>query len=98
MWVTQGVRHYRRRAACATPSGLPVIPSSILEPEAQTLEQHYGLGGDKSRERAIIFGDTDQVELLPFQTELDAIKEKCLQFGLDSFRGVNLQEQQEREL
>ena len=92
------MRHYKRRAACATLSGLPTYPSSILEAEAQTLEHCYKPGSDKSHERAIIIENVGNPLLSPFQGELDAIRDKFWQFGLDSFRGVNLQEEQEREL
>ncbi|KAH7378639.1 hypothetical protein BKA64DRAFT_648640 [Cadophora sp. MPI-SDFR-AT-0126] len=96
--ITQGVRHYKQREAYATLCGLPTDPFSILEAEAQPLVQRSGPGGDKSHERAIIFENVGQALLSLFQGELDAIRDKCQQFGLDSFLGVNLQEEEEREL
>ncbi len=98
LWATQGVRHYRRRAACATSSGLPAIPSSILETEAQSLEQRYGFGGDNSEEKAIVFGNAGQNRFGPFSEELEAIRDKCREFGLMSFQDSSLHEEQEREL
>jgi hypothetical protein len=43
LWATQGMRHYRRRAACDLSVAVPEIPVGILEPEALTLDERYGL-------------------------------------------------------
>jgi hypothetical protein len=42
-WATQGMRHYRRCAACDLSGEVPLIPVGILEPEALTLGERYGL-------------------------------------------------------
>jgi hypothetical protein len=97
LWATQGVRHYRRRTACSTPCGLPIAPESILEQEAQSLEQRYGFGSQKSEERAI-FQNDGYDELSIFNDEVEAIREKCREFGLDRFHDSSLHEEQEREL
>ncbi|KAK0127299.1 hypothetical protein ONS96_006849 [Cadophora gregata f. sp. sojae] len=99
LWATQGVRHYRRRAACSTASGLPAVPSSILEAEAQSLEQRYApCENHYSEVRAVLFNNAEQELFSPFKTELDAIREKCQEFGLVSLQDSNLHEEQEREL
>ncbi|EKD21257.1 hypothetical protein MBM_00370 [Drepanopeziza brunnea f. sp. 'multigermtubi' MB_m1] len=98
LWATQGIRHYRRRAACDTESGLPSIPRSILEPEAQSLEQRYGIGIKQSKEREVVFGNSGRSQFASFTKMIDEIREKCRDFGLTSFQDSSLHEEQEREL
>jgi hypothetical protein len=97
LWATQGVRHYRRRVACSTPSGLPAIPESILEEEAQSLEQRYGFGSQQAEERKIFQNDGHD-ELVLFNEQIGAIRQKCREFGLNAFNDSSLHEEQEREL
>ncbi|ESZ97758.1 hypothetical protein SBOR_1840 [Sclerotinia borealis F-4128] len=93
-WAVQGKRHYERLAALnANTDG---IPESILESEAQSLEERYGLGEEKTDERWL--ADTTPNTGIEYSTELAAIRDKCAQFGYTSFAGANLHEEQEREL
>jgi hypothetical protein len=97
LWATQGVRHYRRRAACSTPSGLPNVLEAILEQEAQSLEQRYGFGTQHFEGRAI-FQNEDHDEVLIFKGEIEEMRQKCREFGLNAFHDSSLHEEQEREL
>lgn len=97
LWATQGLRHFCRRAACSTPSGCPEDPKSILEEEAQALYQRYGFATQLDAAR-LVFHGTSSGNLAQFRSELAAIRTKCEEFGLQSFSGSSLHEEQEREL
>jgi hypothetical protein len=97
LWATQGLRHYHRRATCPTSSGLPEIQQSILEQESQTLQERYGFRDSQTAEQHV-FGNVTNDTNGSCGTELAAIREKCLEFGLDSFSGASLHEEQEREV
>lgn len=56
----------------------------------------YGLGR-RSLEEDLLSGDGDRA-FLQRRHQLDAIREKCLQFEIGSFNSASLQEEQEREL
>lgn len=93
-WAVQGKRHYERLAMLnANPD---IIPESIQEPEAQTLEERYGLGKEYADQQWL----NEPTSTTGFNscTELAAIRAKCSQFGLTSFTGCSLHEEQEREL
>ncbi|PVH87759.1 hypothetical protein DL98DRAFT_544883 [Cadophora sp. DSE1049] len=97
LWATQGIRHYRRRAACDYSGMVPRIPIGILEPEALTLEERYGL--DRvSADEGIVCRNRIQAETDLTRTELSSIRVKCREFGLHSFGDADLHEEQEREL
>ncbi|KAA8563866.1 hypothetical protein EYC84_011881 [Monilinia fructicola] len=93
-WAIQGKRHYERLQALNASPG--IIPDSVQEPEAQTLEERYGLGKDKSDESWL--ADTTPSTGMKYATELSSIRDKCSEFGFTSFAGANLHEEQEREL
>ncbi|KAL2069540.1 hypothetical protein VTL71DRAFT_14219 [Oculimacula yallundae] len=97
LWATQGIRHYRRRAVCDYAGEAPRIPISILEPEALTLDERYGL--DKQlAEEGIVCRNRSQPDSDLTRTELSSIRNKCREFGLKSFGDSDLHEEQEREL
>lgn len=97
LWVMQGIRHYHRRAACDTPDGSPAIPESILEPEAQSLMQRYRYDGENPEER-LVFQDSEDQKVDLHKAQLNAIRSKCRELGVLSFRDSSLHEEQEREL
>lgn len=97
LWATQGMRHYHRRDACSNPSGLPAIQDSILEQESQTLQERYGFGGHQIAEQQV-FQNATSNPIGPYETELAAIRSKCREFGITSFGGASLHEEQEREV
>ncbi len=97
LWASQGIRHYHRRAALLSSASLSLSMSeSILEDEAQSLDQRYGFSGHNKEERAVFQDKPNQ--LATFKKELAAIRKKCNDFGVTSFQEASLQEEQEREL
>ncbi|KAK2793814.1 hypothetical protein FQN51_001032 [Onygenales sp. PD_10] len=103
LWVTQGLRYLRHSIAWSNASnadseGFPVdMARRILEKEAQTIEERYGI--DKSiSEEQVILGGKEDMSLAPRETQVDAIRAKCRYFDTKSFNSAALQEEQEREL
>lgn len=97
LWATQGMRHYRRRGACDMSGVEPRIPVGVLEPEALTLEERYGVSRQIVDE-GIICRNRIQVDNDVTRTELCSIRAKCREFGLSTFGDSDLHEEQEREL
>jgi len=97
LWATQGMRHYRRRAACDLSGIVPKIPVGILEPEALTLDERYGLDRQVIDE-GVVCRNRIQVDNDITRAELCSIRAKCREFGLSSFGDSDLHEEQEREL
>ncbi|TVY17756.1 hypothetical protein LARI1_G004515 [Lachnellula arida] len=97
LWATQGMRHYRRRAACDLSGAVPRVPIGILEPEALTLDERYGLDRQLVDE-GIVCRNRIQVDNDVTRAELCSIRAKCREFGLSSFDDSDLHEEQEREL
>lgn len=97
LWATQGMRHYRRRAACDLSGAIPRVPIGILEPEALTLDERYGLDRQLVDE-GIVCRNRIQVDNDVTRAELCSIRAKCREFGLSSFGDSDLHEEQEREL
>lgn len=100
LWATQGTRYQRRNMAWSnstddTETFFKRLAESSLEPEAQSLKARYGLG-KRSLEEDMLLGGGDGT--LQNRPELDAIRQKCLQFEIRSFNSATLQEEQEREL
>ena len=94
---TQGVRHQRRQPAyyklsSATGSSRVEFVRSILEPEAQSLEQRYG--NCVSQE----FPTADDEGFVSRERQLESIRARCQEFGGYSFDAATLQEEQEREI
>lgn len=97
LWATQGMRHYRRRAACDLSGEVPQVPIGILEPEALTLDERYSL--DKhSIDEGIVCRNRLRVDNDVSRAEVCSIRAKCREFGLNSFGDSDLHEEQEREL
>jgi len=97
LWATQGLRHYRRRAACDLSGEVPYIPVGILEPEALTLDERYGLDKQLLNE-GVVCRSRIQVDDVLSREEVCSIRNKCQQFGLTTFGDSDLHEEQEREL
>ncbi|CAG8959752.1 hypothetical protein HYFRA_00001658 [Hymenoscyphus fraxineus] len=97
LWATQGMRHYRRAAACDLSGDEPQIPIGILEKEAMTLDERYGLDRKSLEEGVVCRGRFASVENLA-RGELASIRAKCREFGLSDFGDSDLHEEQEREL
>lgn len=103
LWATQGIRYQRRHIAwsdyssnCGKESALK-IAKSLLEPEAQTVEDRYGFGERRLEEQLLLSNLKDE-SLSKRETQLEAIRAKCREFKLVSFDSATLREEQEREL
>jgi len=91
IWVKQGIAYQKHlRAWDDIESG--GFPEGLLEKEAKSLQEHYGF--------ALADEETvDAYRKLETRTgELDEILEKCKVFGVSTFRGARMLEEQEREL
>lgn len=103
LWATQGIRHQRRHAICsqswsAPEEGLPRhLAESLLEKEAQSLQERYGSEGTQ-REEQILLQNITEEPLKRHEKQLADIRAKCQEFGVGSFNTATLQEEQEREL
>ncbi|PQE07113.1 p-loop containing nucleoside triphosphate hydrolase protein [Rutstroemia sp. NJR-2017a BVV2] len=100
LWATQGVRHQRRQAVytIAAPQGLSrELVESLLEREAQSLEQRYGEERAQYEEQILSQNMTDEL-LMVRNGQLNEIRTKCREFDIASFNTATLQEQQEREI
>ena len=103
LWVTQGMRYQRRHMAwvkSSTGGGKVTaleMAKSLLEVEAQSLEDRYGFQGRRSEEQVLLQNRREK-SLSKRQTQLEAIQAKCREFELTSFKNATLQEEQEREL
>ncbi len=103
LWATQGIRYQRRHIAWSEFSNggskgpALEIMESLLEAEAQTLEDRYGSEGQRSEEQVLLH-NVEEKSTMKRETQLDAIRAKCREFELASFSNATLQEEQEREL
>ncbi|KAK6595662.1 hypothetical protein H4I96_09981 [Botrytis cinerea] len=93
-WAIQGKRHYERLEALDANPG--IVPGSVQEDEVQSLEERYGTGKEKADGRWL--ADTAPKKDMKYSAELISIRNKCAQFGFNSFAGASLYEEQEREL
>jgi hypothetical protein len=103
LWATQGIRYQRRYIAWSESSNdgrkgaAPETVKSLLEAEAQTLQDRYGFGGPRSDEQVLLH-NVEEESLSKRETQLEAIRAKCREFELASFNKASLREEQEREL
>lgn len=103
LWATQGTRYQRRYAAWSDSSngrgeGAALeTAKSLLETEAQTLHDRYGIDARRSEEQILLHNVEDE-SLSKRETQLEAIRAKCREFELASFDNATLREEQEREL
>ncbi len=70
---------------------------SLLEAEAQTLEDRYESEGRRSEEQVLLHNVKEKL-IMKRETQLNAIRAKCREFELASFSNATLQKEQEREL
>jgi len=88
IWAKQGIS-YRQRSL-ASKEIASGFPEALLEPEAKTLEQHYGF--ERSQTADFTTG--------PLVTDwaIKKILGECVKFGVKSSAGAPMLEEQEREL
>lgn len=103
LWGTQGIRHLRHHIARSESSNsddtaaASKVAKALLEPEAQSLEDRYGLRIGRHEEQ-ILLHNLKEESLSKYDAELEAMRAKCREFGLTTFNTATLQEEQEREL
>ena len=103
LWATQGMRYQRRHIAWAESStaggehSALEMAKSLLEVEAQSLQDRYGFGERRPEEQVLLY-DGREKSLSQRETHLNAMRAKCREFGLASFNNATLREEQEREL
>ncbi len=103
LWATQEIRHQRHRIACSKSSndrgkGAALeIAKSLLEAEAQTLQNRYEFEERRSKEQVLLH-DVKEVALSKRETQVKVIRAKCREFELISLNNATLREEQEREL
>lgn len=103
LWAVQGMRHLRRLSADSKFSGKDDIGTavetvkSLLEPESQSLQDRYGLGGRRHEER-ILLDNMEETSISENNLQLQAMRAKCRDFELSSFNDATLREEQEREI
>ena len=103
LWATQGMRYQRRHVALSKFSkkegedAALNVAESLLEVEAQTLHDRYGLKGRHSEELILLHNMKDET-LSARAEQVEAIRTKCRDFELTSFGNAALREEQEREL
>jgi hypothetical protein len=97
LWATQGVRHQNRRAVYSggSPTTIQLV-ETLLEPEAQTLQQRYGDGGTHYEDPILRAISNDALNSR--EKQLDEIRVKCREFGVTSLGTATWEEEQEREL
>lgn len=103
LWGTQGIRHLRHHIAKSefsngddTGAALDVA-KALLETEAQSLEDRYGLRVRRHEEQVLLH-NLKGGSLSKCEAQVDAMRAKCREFGLSTFNTATLREEQEREL
>lgn len=92
IWAKQGIGYQKHLKAWNDIGEGKRFPKDLLEKESKTLQEHYGF--ERSR------GETIDSYRKPGAKDgdLDKILDKCEEFGVKSFRGARMLEEQEREL
>lgn len=94
IWAKQGISYHRRHLSYCDIQNSDVFPPSLREPEAQTLDQRFGL---QQSSNDVLFGPTPP-ELEGMKQEMESIRARCALFDVSSLWGSHAQEEQEREL
>ena len=92
IWVKQGIGYQKHLNAWNDIGKVKGFPNGLLEKESKTLEEHYGfaLANDES---------VDSYRKLETRRgELAKILDVCEEFGVRTFHGARMLEEQEREL
>lgn len=103
LWATQGMRYqYRHAVMSECPEierggAILNMAESLLEAEAQTLQDRYGLRARPSEDLSLLH-NMKHLTLSARAGPIEAIRTKCQDFELTSFGNAALQEEQEREL
>lgn len=92
IWAKQGIGYQKHLNAWNDIGEGKRFPNGLLEKESKTLQEHYGF--ERSSDETI----NSYRKLGSKDGELDKILDKCEDFGVKSFRGARMLEEQEREL
>lgn len=93
IWAKQGIGYQKHHIAWDDINNGKKFPKGLLEKEAKTLQEHYGFQRSKD-DNLDGYHPATRVR----DAELARIKERCSDFGVKSFRGARMLEEQEREL
>lgn len=93
IWAKQGISYQRRYVAWQYSRDTGRLKPAMLEPEAQTLEERFGLQLP-NKKSPLAPGLASE----PRHAELCWIRETCRKFKITSLREAQAQEEQEREL
>ncbi|KAI9728103.1 MAG: hypothetical protein M1834_007819 [Cirrosporium novae-zelandiae] len=102
IWATQGIRYQHRHIAWKQLShkkkkdSWEAISQNLLEKEAQSIEDRYGLN-ERQSETQLHLAIKDSL-LVTRRKQLNAVGAKCEEFELEPDYGTTLHEEQEREL
>lgn len=94
IWAKQGINYQSRHMAYHDAQNSDVLPPSLCEPEAQTLEERFSL---RHPDSDILLGPIPR-GLKKKEKEVNTIRARCSWFDVKSLRGTHVQEEQEREL
>ncbi|KAK0710370.1 hypothetical protein B0T21DRAFT_454868 [Apiosordaria backusii] len=103
LWATQGLRHQRQEQILGRVSGYGNLEvedvEEYLEDEAQTLEMRYRPASAGGQSQSLSSQFEAASTLVSRQTDVAAIRQKCIEFGFSNLDSVvTLEEEQEREL
>lgn len=92
IWAKQGISYQKHLKAGKEIGDGRSFPNDLLEKESKTLQAHYGFEKSKA--------DTTEYYRQPGdrESELAKILNECEYFGVKSFTGARMLEEQEREL
>lgn len=92
IWGKQGIGYQKHLKAWKDNVDPKRFPNALLEKESKSLKEHYGFdrSEDDKMESYLTAAEKD--------AELQKILDKCENFGVHSFRGAHMLEEQEREL
>lgn len=92
IWAKQGISYQKHHKAWKDIGDGRRFPNDLLEKESKTLQEHYGFEKPK----------TDTIEhyrqAAQKEIELKKILDECESYGVESFSGARMLEEQEREL
>jgi len=104
LWATQGLLHQRRHGAWVAYTTDRIsdadFTSAWLEREARTLEELYGVKAEETSLASLTAAALSNPGLQDRYPQLNAIRDKCVEFGVINMREgeVSITEEQEREV
>lgn len=93
IWAKQGISYQHRHMAWQNRKDTKQLKLAMMEPEAQTLEERFGLRLP-DKQPFLVSGPASE----PRHAEMCLIRDNCRRFKITSLREAQAQEEQEREL